>query len=41
MTVPKEIVDLEEKLQNVRLEKNTVVKKQKYESELIQLIQYN
>ena len=31
MTVPKEIVDLEEKLQNVRLEKNTVVKKQKYE----------
>ena len=31
MTVPKEIVDLEEKLQNVRLEKNSVVKKQKYE----------
>ncbi len=31
MTVPKEIVLLEEKLQNVRLEKNSVVKKQKYE----------
>ena len=31
MTVPKEIVDLEKKLENVRLEKNSVVKKQKYE----------
>ena len=31
MTVPKEIDDLEKKLENVRLEKNSVVKKQKYE----------
>jgi len=31
MTVPKEVVDLENKLENVRLEKNSVVKKQKYE----------
>jgi len=31
MTVPKEIVDLEKKLENVSLEKNSVVKKQKYE----------
>ena len=31
MTVPKNIVDLEQKLEDVRLEKNSVVKKQKYE----------
>ena len=31
MTVPKEIVDLEKKLEDVRIEKNSVVKKQKYE----------
>jgi ATP-dependent Clp protease ATP-binding subunit ClpC len=31
MDVPQEIVDLEEKLENVREEKNSVVKKQKYE----------
>ena len=31
MDVPPEIVDLEEKLENVREEKNSVVKKQKYE----------
>ena len=31
MTVPKNIVDLEKKLEDVRLEKNSVVKKQKYE----------
>ena len=31
MTVPKNIVDLEKKLEEVRLEKNSVVKKQKYE----------
>ena len=31
MDVPKEIVDLENKLENVRLKKNSVVKNQKYE----------
>ncbi len=31
MTVPKNIVDLEKKLEDVRIEKNSVVKKQKYE----------
>jgi len=31
MTVPKEVIDLESKLENVRLQKKSVVKKQKYE----------